>query len=349
MDAVELYRGLARRLPPPLERRLRRTRDALLPPRPSGGFDPAARDVEPLPHEGTELTDTLLSRLSSADVAEVEARLGAEDRRLWQRADPRLKKRATLAFGIHYEVPGVLEKTGLTPATPPPEVHSMSRGPLTSGGDYFYGDLVIQSLREAGGAPPAGGRALDLGCSSGRVVRALAAGFPEVGWYGCDPNAEAIEWAEKHLAGVRFGVSPQEPPLPYDDGAFDYVFAISIWSHYDEQAAVAWIDEMRRILRPGGRLLLTTHGYESIAHYARNGERAHEQLEEVGAALYARGFWFADEFGAAGDWGVRHSQWGTAFLTPEWLLARVCPPWSVRVFEPGRLESNQDLYVLERP
>ena len=45
---------------------------------------------------------------------------------------------------------------------------------------------------------------------------------------------------------------------------------------------------------------------------------------------------------------MANPDWGTAFLSPEWLLAKLTPQWSVALFRPGRVEGNQDLYVLER-
>ena len=101
-------------------------------------------------------------------------------------------------------------------------------------------------------------------------------------------------------------------------------------------------------MRPGGRLLLTTHGFQTISHTFAHGVRSHEQLTDVNAALYEHGFWFAPEFGERGDHGVANPDWGTAFLSPEWLLARATPEWRVGLFAPGRVEDNQDLYVLER-
>ena len=114
-------------------------------------------------------------------------------------------------------------------------------------------------------------RGLDFGCSSGRVVRVLAAAYPDVSWSGCDPIESSIVWARENLPGIEFEVSPVEPPLPYEDASFDFVFAISIWSHFSAGAALRWWDEMHRMLRPGGHLVLTTHGYQTIAHYRRHG------------------------------------------------------------------------------
>ena len=224
----------------------------------------------------------------------------------------------------------------------------MARGPLAAGGALYDADLVAEALGRAGADIGEARRGLDFGCSSGRLVRALDAAWPETEWHGCDPNADAIAWARDHLPGIAFERSPLEPPLPYEDGAFDVVCAISIWSHYGEQAAQAWLAEMHRVISPGGRLVLTAHGMQSVAHYARTGQRAAAELDRVRAALYRTGFFFLDEFGPEGDWGVRHPQWGTSFFTPEWLLARAVPDWAVEDYAVGRNADNQDVYVLRR-
>jgi hypothetical protein len=105
---------------------------------------------------------------------------------------------------------------------------------------------------------------------------------------------------------------------------------------------------MRRVVKPHALLLLTTHGQTTLAHDEASRRRGAEQLEEIQRSLYERGFWFKDEFGAQGDHGVANSDWGTAFLSSEWLLAETTPDWELVEFAPGRVEGNQDLYVLRR-
>jgi SAM-dependent methyltransferase len=169
-----------------------------------------------------------------------------------------------------------------------------------------------------------------------------------VEWQGCDPNAAAIAWAREHLPGARFALSDTEPPLPYPDASFALVYAISIWSHFDAGAALRWLGEIRRVLEPGGLLMLTAHGYQSVAVHGAEGARPPRQLEQIRRALYRRGFWYAPEFGDAGDHGVSHPEWGTAFLTPEWLLRYVTAGWRIEHFGAGQNAGNQDVYVLAR-
>jgi SAM-dependent methyltransferase len=306
------------------------------------------RTITPDRLGATPVTDLLYDRLEHEDVAAVERRLEPPEAALFETAEPADRKRLALAFAAHYEVQPALERSGLNSAMPPPEVHSMARSPAAAGGSTYYADLVVDALGQTGFDARRGGVGLDFGCSSGRVVRVLASALPKVEWHGCDPIPDAIDWARKNLSGITFNQSPEYPPLSYADGYFDFAFAISIWSHFSERAAVDWLREMARVVRPGGKLLLTTHGYQTISHTHAQQLRSVEQLTEVSQALYQSGFWYAPEFGEQGDHGVANPGWGTAFLSPEWLLARATPEWSVGLFAPGRVEENQDLYVLER-
>ena len=296
----------------------------------------------------TRVTDMLYERLGADGAAAVERAANDEMRATLAKAHDAHRRTLTLAFGVHLEVPEVLERTGLSPATPPAEVHAMARGLDSAGGGYWYADLIAEEVAIAGADLSELGAVLDFGCSSGRVVRVLAAAYPNVRWFGCDPNAQAIRWAAAHLAGPRFFVSPTDPPLDLPDASLDLAFAISIWSHYGPNAALVWLAEMHRVLRPGGLLLMTTHGLSAIRYYRDRGERGEEQLRQIERALSTRGFWFKDEFGERGDWGVRHPEWGTAFMSPRWLLDRLEMRWDLVHYGPGKLEGNQDALVLRR-
>jgi SAM-dependent methyltransferase len=267
----------------------------------------------------------------------------------WKNADGVNRMRLDLVLGTYFAVPSVLEKTGLSTAMPPAEIHAMTHGALGAGGAFYHADLVADALASAG-APIADGDAiLDFGCSSGRVTRALAAAYPEVEFFGCDPNKPAIAWAAENLPGIDFQVSENNPPLPYADNQITAAFGISIWSHYNEELALRWYDEIWRTLRPGGHLISTTHGLQSLAYYGDAGLRSAEQLAEIKKALYDTGYWYAAEFGAQGDWGVVNDDWGTSFVTAEWMLDNLCPKWEIAEYATARNEGNQDVYVLRKP
>jgi SAM-dependent methyltransferase len=330
-----------------LRERLRALARAQAAPRPAENW--TSRDVPVDEGAAQPVARRLLDRLRPEDVDAVEAALDGEATALWAQATPPHRAYLTLAYGVHFRVPGVLERTGLTTDDPPPDVHAMGRGPLAAGGDYYTADLVAEALLRAGTDIGGLRRALDFGCSSGRVLRPLVVAYPDVEWHGVDPNAGAVAWAAEHVNGASFATSASDPPLDFPDDHFDLVYAISIWSHFGERSAHRWLDEMRRMVAPGGHLLLTVHSAQSIAHNRAIGARSHEQLIEIAIALHQRGFWYAPEFGSGGDHGVVHPEWGTAFMSAEWLLRAVTPAWHVVSYAVGRNDGNQDVAVLRRP
>jgi SAM-dependent methyltransferase len=295
----------------------------------------------------------LYERLTEQETAEVVALIRASE--LGEHYEDALARHPhivpvhmILAFGVWLGSPALLAKTGLSPVLPPDDVHAMVRGPYAAAGGLYEADLVIDALVAAGEDLAQARVALDFGCSSGRVVRTLAAAYPQIAWHGCDPNGEAIAWASEHLPGIEFFVNGDEPPLALADGSLDLAYAISIWSHFAPELGLRWFEELRRLIRPGGHLVCTTHGPTSVAHYVAERHRTTDQAREILDALQDHGYWYAPEFGEQGDWGVVNPAWGTAFLSPEWMLTKLCPRWRVLEFAPGRNQDNQDVYVLQR-
>ena len=100
---------------------------------------------------------------------------------------------------------------------------------------------------------------LDFGCGCGRVMRHWRS-VRHAKLYGCDYNPELIAWAQVNLPFAQYAINQLDPPLPYADGMFDFAYACSVFTHLPEELQFQWMDEMARVLRPGGYLLLTTHG-----------------------------------------------------------------------------------------
>jgi SAM-dependent methyltransferase len=100
---------------------------------------------------------------------------------------------------------------------------------------------------------------LDFGCGSGRVTRNwVHLGGPAVA--GSDHDEAAVEWCRCNLAFARFEVNGLAPPLAFEDERFDLVYALSVFTHLTEELQLAWMEELRRVLRPAGFLLVTVHG-----------------------------------------------------------------------------------------
>ena len=99
---------------------------------------------------------------------------------------------------------------------------------------------------------------LDFGCGCGRVIRHWAGLKAAV--HGCDYNQRSIRWCRRRLTFARFEANELSPPLPYRDGQFDLVYALSVFTHLPEPLMFAWMREMERVVKAGGFLVISTHG-----------------------------------------------------------------------------------------
>ncbi|MGC9328071.1 MAG: class I SAM-dependent methyltransferase [Candidatus Hinthialibacter sp.] len=104
---------------------------------------------------------------------------------------------------------------------------------------------------------------LDWGCGSGRITGFFIqhSKIPDI--YGCDIDAEAIQWAQEHFPQGRFTTIPLLPPTKYYNNQFDIIISFSVLTHLDRETQNAWLREMQRILKPGGLLLATVHGVKA--------------------------------------------------------------------------------------
>jgi SAM-dependent methyltransferase len=240
------------------------------------------------------------------------------------------------------------QKTGMTNANPPEHIHSMVRQEIFAG-DLYSGDMITSAALRAGFCFETGRNYLDFGCSSGPVVRNLAARFPGPRWYGCDPVPESIAWASEHFPKVTFLKSDQEPPLPFQDGFFRGVYAVSIWSHFSERASLRWFDEIYRVLEPGGFLCFTTHGYRSALYLLKRGSFTGDILASILAGLIHRQYAFHDVWqDPSEEYGLKVVDWGLAYFTVEWVTRNLYRKFRVVDHQPGLSQSNQDVYVLVR-
>src|SRR5918996_6600167 len=92
-------------------------------------------------------------------------------------------------------------------------------------------------------------RILDVGCGTGANLLMLSKyGDAE----GVDVSEDALAFCrERGLDKVKLGAGEE---LPYEDDMFDLVTAFDVIEHMDDD--LAGLKEMRRVLRPGGRVLL---------------------------------------------------------------------------------------------
>ena len=122
-----------------------------------------------------------------------------------------------------------------------------------------HADLLRGFLREDGASIEEFDAILDWGCGCGRILRHWAS-LPRTRVYGCDINPSLVEWCRANLDFAEVSVNDISPPLPYPDSTFDFVYALSVYTHLTEDLQHSWMQECRRVVKPNGYLLFTTMG-----------------------------------------------------------------------------------------
>lgn len=100
-------------------------------------------------------------------------------------------------------------------------------------------------------------RILDFGCGCGRTLMFIKSMATGARFDGTDIDAEAIEWCKQNLDFADFSLSKESPPINYGSDTFDFIYAISVFTHLDEAYPFRWLEELRRIAKPGAVLVLT--------------------------------------------------------------------------------------------
>jgi len=110
-------------------------------------------------------------------------------------------------------------------------------------------------------------RVLDLGCGTGWASRRLAPMVPEGEVVGIDVADEMLRRAEQAssgIANVRYLWGSAEK-IPAADNSFDKVLSVESFYYYADQGKA--LDELRRVIAPGGRLFILINLYRDN-HYS---------------------------------------------------------------------------------
>jgi len=150
---------------------------------------------------------------------------------------------------------------------PPPRLIVLVTGSADTAWYTEGGRLAVESicniLRQAGLSPADFLSMLDFGCGCGRVIRRWRPLTP-ASLYGTDYNPQLVDWCRQHLPFAKFQSNTLEPRLNYADKQFEFAYALSVFTHMPEDLQKPWMNELRRVLRPGGYLLITTQGDEFL-------------------------------------------------------------------------------------
>ena len=101
---------------------------------------------------------------------------------------------------------------------------------------------------------------LDFGCGPGLIISAMKEINPEAKYIGIDVSEKAVAKAKKRHAKDKFYVVADGDKFPLKAGSVDFILTTDVIEHVYNTKKV--FKEFRRVLKPGGKILMTTpyHG-----------------------------------------------------------------------------------------
>lgn len=179
---------------------------------------------------------------------------------------------------------------------------------------------------------------LDWGCGCGRVLRYLLQTDIKAEIFGCDIDKELVDWCNEHLPQGKYKSVRSVPSLAYQSEQFDFIYGFSVLTHLDEKMQFLWLDELKRIMKPGAIIILTVHG--------RN---VYEQLpQEKMSPMESRGFLF--EIGQTGKFKLDGlpDLYQSSYHTKDYITQNWSSYFEVlKVIERG-MNNHQDVIVLRK-
>lgn len=173
---------------------------------------------------------------------------------------------------------------------------------------------------------------LDFGCGCGRIMRNWKTlEGPKL--HGTDYNPLFIKWCRRALSFAEFQANKFASRLKFDDNSFDFIYAISVFTHLTEKLQNFWITELKRVLRTGGYLLMTLHGKSRLYHLSQ----AEQELFETGRCIVKMG-----KYACTNRCGSFHPE--------KYVRQHLSKGLTVVDFVPdGAIDAKQDQYLLRKP
>ena len=174
------------------------------------------------------------------------------------------------------------------------------------GGEFYKTGEDFFTLFQDGVDLKPGASVLDIGCGAGRMAFPICAALNETGRYiGFDIAPGALAFARRHVRGdcaipfhhadlanreyARRGAPAEAYVFPADDASVDAAIATSVFSHILPGAAERYLAETGRVLRQGGRIMLTAFLVREADHTTLSTARlALKPFSETGYAVDAR-------------------------------------------------------------
>ncbi len=192
-------------------------------------------------------------------------------------------------------------------------------------------------------------RVLDWGCGCGRLLTHLVSAFPEKTFSGCDLVPQAIEWCRERFPKGRFESVQPHPPTPFPEGSFDLVIASSVFTHLDRDLQERWLDELSRVLQPGGLVIASVLGEYAYLRDRCSGWRSWIPMWPSSSSARLRSRGILDQFrnNSLRDF-VDSSYYRNTYQDVHYTIGKWSKHFRIRAYIERGLDNYQDLLVMQR-
>jgi ubiquinone/menaquinone biosynthesis C-methylase UbiE len=174
---------------------------------------------------------------------------------------------------------------------------------------------------------------IDFGCGSGRLASILGRQPMRIDYFGIDIDQRLIDYARtKSPAHFRFALN-RALRIPAPDASADMVCAFSVFTHLHHAETYLYLEDIHRILRPGGRLVFTFLEFAQAQHWPVFAESVESERQRSFSAHLSQ---FIEQ-NAIGLWSEKLGYKPAVFVGGD------AAPWG----EPG--PHGQSIAILERP
>jgi hypothetical protein len=174
---------------------------------------------------------------------------------------------------------------------------------------------------------------LEFASGYGCLTRHFKHILPEVTVSSCDIHKEAVQFISQKL-GVQAVLSSSVPEALTLPDEYDFVFALSFFSHMPKATWNRWFNALLSKVKKGGFLLFTTQGMSSRKFFAN-------------PILNNEGFWFAN-YSEQKD--LDTSEYGMTIVTPYYVFQQAVrnPEARIIFYKEAAWWDHQDLYIVKR-
>lgn len=179
---------------------------------------------------------------------------------------------------------------------------------------------------------------LDWGCGCGRVFRYFSNLRSVI---ATDVDPINIEWCRANIPGPTYHLLGPYGEFPIDNASVDFAYGNSVMTHLAESDQQHWLAELRRVVKPGGIVILTVFGLTHLT-------RVEWGLDDQSVAA-----WFSTGFRCGGpnhdiDDAVPAGYYIGSAQTPEYIYRHWTNGFRVEAIHDGLSDANQDAVVLRR-